>query len=239
MIIVPFGRTLRLGMFGKDVLATKRGLARAGHGTLGWATRSGPGAGPRWRTRMIAFQKEKGLQADGIYGPETHKRLSRYFDDYAVWLYAGQRTRTKRDQIAAAALYFHSINYRVHYTQGAGRMSIVRNKLRPPIPLPTQVYEDCSSFVTGLYWIAGAPDPNGRGYDGYGFTGTLAEHGKAVSLADARPGDLLFYGHGVPWHHVAVLVANGRAVSHGSEAGPLIVVPTYRSDFGQARSYLP
>ena len=39
-------------------------------------------------------------------------------------------------------------------------------------------YTDCSEFVTTVYHWAGAPDPNGFGYSGYGFTGSMLDHGR-------------------------------------------------------------
>ncbi|HVH52092.1 MAG TPA: hypothetical protein VM690_08090, partial [Gaiellaceae bacterium] len=47
-----------------------------------------------------------------------------------------------------------------------------------PIPLARRlpITTDCSGFVTLCYFLAGAPDPNGREYDGEGWTGTLLRH---------------------------------------------------------------
>lgn len=87
-------------------------------------------------------------------------------------------------------------------------------------PLPTTT--DCSGFATLCYRHAGVPDPNGAGYSGYGFTGTLLSHGKHVTKTQARPGDLVVYGPGTGWH-VAVIVEAGvdpLTVSHGEEKGP-------------------
>ena len=52
-------------------------------------------------------------------------------------------------------------------------------------------------FVTWCYKSGGASDPNGFDYNGYGFTGTLLQHGKQVPLGSIRAGDLVFYGHPV------------------------------------------
>jgi hypothetical protein len=67
-------------------------------------------------------------------------------------------------------------------------------------------------------------------------TGTLCQHGHAV--ASPQPGDLVFYGSGAPWHHVAVYVGGGRVVSHGSEGGPFLEAMDYRGDRGQIRRYV-
>lgn len=143
---------------------------------------------------------------------------------------------------AAREIYrYHERTGRMHYTQSSLRMSIVRHKWRPPFT--TVLFEDCSSFVTACYWLAGLPDPNDLGYNGQGYTGTLAQHGKPVTLAKARQGDLVFYGPGAPWHHVAIISdATGPArhvYSHGHEGGPFLVDLDYRSDRGEIRTYLP
>jgi len=80
-------------------------------------------------------------------------------------------------------------------------------------------------------------DPNGLGYNGWGYTGTQIQNGRRLSSVTlARPGDLVFYGrYGIT--HVAIYVGNGRVVSHGSESGPLLVSMYYRSDLQYVRTY--
>ena len=102
-------------------------------------------------------------------------------------------------------------------------------------------YEDCSSFVTWLYWVAGVPDPNGRGYDGYGYTGTQIGRGKEVSVG--AKADLVFYGPSRSViTHVAVIVEGGedaKVVSHGTEACPCGPIPIdYRPDRRMIRRYI-
>jgi hypothetical protein len=84
---------------------------------------------------------------------------------------------------------------------------------------------DCSGFVTMMAKWGGAPDPNGRGYDGYGFTGTLLDHLHYVDKQHARRGDLVVYGDGTGEHVVMLLQNVGEhdnpfVVSHGEEGGP-------------------
>lgn len=84
---------------------------------------------------------------------------------------------------------------------------------------------DCSEFVTTVYKWAGAPDPNGRGFDGLGYTGTMLDHGVTIPLFQVRKGDVVIWGS-FPGHHTAVFVEDGSSgdpliVSHGSERGPL------------------
>jgi hypothetical protein len=128
----------------------------------------------------------------------------------------------------------------VRYSQ-TRRMDIVRLHLRLP-PLNRVIFEDCSSSTTGLYWLADLPDPNGRGYDGYGYTGTQSAHGRIVwrlgqPLSLLRPGDLIFYGGGWPHHHVTMYLGNGRVFSHGTDTGPFNLPVLYRSDAVSAHRY--
>jgi hypothetical protein len=109
--------------------------------------------------------------------------------------------------------------YQIHYAQ-------VRpmDHLNKPQVLPW--YTDCSEFVTTIYHWAGAPDPNGFGYNGYGFTGTMLDHGVSIPLFQVKKGDVVIWG-APPGHHTAVFVEDGSAdpliVSHGSERGPLLL----------------
>lgn len=245
---LAFQGTLKLGSRGPQCVAVKRAMARYGLATKSgyfgklsdWATKS-PVLGIFAVRKIKRFQKEHGISQSGWLGPVTFKALAPYFDDYSISLYM-PKEKTLREKVVEAARYFVSIEPRVHYTESASRMTIVRKRLRPPVADGIDIWEDCSSFDTGLYWIAGAPDPNGRGYDGQGYTGTLYPRGRSVTAAGARPGDLVFYG----WDsrinapaHVALYIGNGRVISHGSEAGPLELGVDYRGDRHDIRSYLP
>jgi hypothetical protein len=87
------------------------------------------------------------------------------------------------------------------------------------LPLTT----DCSGFVTLCYQLADAPDPNGLGYNGQGWTGTLLNHGETIPVSEARAGDVVVWG-AYPGHHAALILVPGDdplIASHGAEAGPL------------------
>jgi hypothetical protein len=234
-VTIPFGREIRLNNAGPDCKAVKRALARAGFGPKLLAGLT-PIFGKYAVLNLRHFQTANKLDVDGVYGRATHARLVPHFDAYGAKMYLSYEST--RHKVVEAARYFFGIEPRVHYTQGPQRMMIVRERLRPPLAAEKQVYEDCSSFATGCYWLAGAQDPNGRGFDGYGFTGTLAVHGHPVSLREAKPGDLIFYGWGAPWHHVTIYIGNGLCISHGSERGPVVEPIDYRRDRGEIRSYL-
>jgi hypothetical protein len=86
-------RTLKLGARGKDVRAMKRGLARAGHGTL--AGSMNPLMGPFAVTHLKNFQRKHSLNPTGAYGKETHARLIQHFDRFAIKLYKDARWEPK------------------------------------------------------------------------------------------------------------------------------------------------
>lgn len=120
-----------------------------------------------------------------------------------------------RDGIVDYAIWGTKNEPAIHYAQ-----------IRPYPSNPRQLpqYSDCSGFATNAVKDAGGDDPNGDGFSGYGFTGTLYNHCPKVAKADAKPGDLLEHG-GYPGSHVNVLIEKGSkadpmVVSHGQESGP-------------------
>lgn len=236
-MIVPLRRTLNGGEHGRDVTAVQRAL----NGAALRATTPNRKYDKATVSQIKLFQASRKLHVDGIYGPQTHKALARYFDAYGAWLMGVPRQQDTqvggvRAHIVSTAVLGYNKRDEIHYTQGPRRMEGVRRKILPPA---VPHYEDCSSFATWCYWVGGAPDPNGQGYNGQGYTGTLAQHGRRVRLDDAKPGDLILYGHGAPWQHVAIYVGHGRVISHGSERGPFLLPVRYRGDLGEIRSYLP
>ena len=77
--------------------------------------------------------------------------------------------------------------------------------------------------MTLCYFLAGAPDPNGCGYDGRGLTGTLLERMENIDPGAVLAGDLVVWGE-YPGHHCAVVLKPGNdpvLCSHGQERGPL------------------
>lgn len=126
---------------------------------------------------------------------------------------------TVRDDIVAHALWGVANEPSIHYSQGSHRF----DALGHPRQLP--LYTDCSAFATLLYNWAGADDPNGRGYNGTGYTGTLLAHLVEIPVGDTQPGDLIVYGPG-GGDHVVIVIEPGLdplTVSHGQEAGPIKV----------------
>src|SRR5215471_6370632 len=98
--------------------------------------------------------------------------------------------------------------------------------MQPPPSVPAEA--DCSMFATWCYKSAGAPDPNGLGYNGSGSTYSMWPRGQRISAAQARPGDLVFWKGP---DHVAICVGEGMCISEGSDRGPLFESISVESRF--------
>ncbi len=125
-----------------------------------------------------------------------------------------------RQDVCAYAGWGVSNEPSIHYAQSRPIDGLTGSNQKT-LPL----YTDCSGFVTKAYKYAGAPDPNGFGYNGYGYTGTILTACQHISQGSAKRGDLVVFGS-YPGTHVVVLTEDGSSsdpyvVSHGQEAGPL------------------
>jgi hypothetical protein len=201
----PRPRLLHQGTVGLDVLAVKRALSRAGYIKWGDFTTT---FGPYALVAVKAFQKDHGIVTTGLYGAETHAALERThskghpaewaFDDYSVELMHEEANLLNPEAVVRSAIVAAGFFWYAHRAAIAYREQRPFSLLRPPaVP---KVW-DCSAFATNCYYAGDAPDPNGRHYDGQGYTGTLMSRGKRVALAQMKPGDLIFWGytqHGSP-----------------------------------------
>jgi hypothetical protein len=109
-----------------------------------------------------------------------------------------------------------------NYTEDMNRRMSAVSVWPPKFP----IYSDCSAAVTLWYWYAGAADPNGNHYNGYGYTGTLLSHGTHIPLAQVVPGDVVVYGPGTGWHTALVVEVHGQdvlTISHGQQGDPSYV----------------
>jgi cell wall-associated NlpC family hydrolase len=152
----------------------------------------------------------------GVAGPSFVARLRR----------AAAQSLSLREQIVAAARWGIANEPEIHYAE-------IRpmDGLHEPRKLPLTT--DCSGFATLCYAWAGAPDPNGLGYSGQGWTGTLLEHMTAIAADAVQPGDLVVWGP-PPGHHVAIVLEPGLdplLCSHGQEAGPAAIRFSVESEY--------
>lgn len=200
---VAFCRPLLRGAKGGDVIAHKRALSRWDSTVYPWHQFS-PFFGEYMEKAVKEFQRHKNIQATGKIGERTHTELERAkrqrgkinepaFDAYAIDLardfcraFVKTPEERKREAIVAAGFYWHENRMRISYSQYRPFQ-----RGRPPW-VPSRW--DCSAFVTCCYEAGGAADPNGRGYDGLGYTGTLVSHGASIAQSALEPGDLVFYG---------------------------------------------
>jgi hypothetical protein len=99
-------------------------------------------------------------------------------------------------------------------------------QLRSALQQPNGITMDCSESVTLICKLAGLHDPNGRGYNCTGDTGTMLDH--LNHYADPRValvGALVVFGPG-RGEHVCMVRTPGRnptLFSHGQERGPFFI----------------
>jgi cell wall-associated NlpC family hydrolase len=121
-----------------------------------------------------------------------------------------------RAEIVAVARWAVAHAAEIHYAELRPIESLAHPRRLP-------IRTDCSGFVTLCYAWAGAPDPNGLGYSGQGYTGTLLEHLQRVPPDGVEPGDVVVWGE-PPGVHAALVLEPGSdplLCSHGVERGPL------------------
>ncbi|NMO19078.1 hypothetical protein HPC49_15605 [Pyxidicoccus fallax] len=201
--------TLQQGATGEAVRELQMLLSRAGYD---------PGAadgvfGVMTKTAVMNFQRARGLTVDGIVGPVTWAALRGASAPEPVPV-GGLRSK-----IVEEARWGLSNAGGIHYKQLRPMDGIHQ---RRKLPLDT----DCSGFVTLCYKWAGASDPNGLGYNGQGYTGTLLGHLTRVPRSQARPGDLVLWARNGRGEHVSLVLEPGSdplLVSHGEESGPYTV----------------
>jgi len=110
-------------------------------------------------------------------------------------------------------------NADIHYSQAR------------PMPIGTAVHAlpfltDCSGFATLMVKWSGAGDPNGSGFNGQGYTGTMLGHCEHITAAETQPGDFVVFGAGTGTHVVILVESAAKGlgalcVSHGQEADPI------------------
>jgi gamma-D-glutamyl-L-lysine dipeptidyl-peptidase len=88
---------------------------------------------------------------------------------------------------------------------------------------------DCSGLTWAVYRAHGITIP--RDAD------AQFAAGRAVSLEDAKPGDLIFYGTSFV-HHVTMFLGGGRMIEAPNSASEVRIVPIRTDDFAGVRAFL-
>lgn len=257
---VPFTREIREGMVGDDVIGHKRALSRWSSHIYPWPKDGGftPLAGTYFMDAVVKYKVQHNLGNRRVLGAKTHESMEKAvchyehvgepaFDALAIQLCADywdahhlSPEERMRQAIHDAGFFWYGHRSSIAYSQY--RPMWLGN---PPLVPPRW---DCSGFVTGCYYAAKANDPNGRGYDHLGYTGTLISQGSlVVSQQNLKVGDLIYYGYstGRPGFnagdptHVALYVGqiNGTrmVLSHGHF--PMSLYPINYRGINQMRTY--
>lgn len=240
---------------GPDVVAVKRATARAFPELFSWADFDQI-YNERLATAWKAIQREyKIVPVTGDYGTGSHRLLTARrraghpaewaWDQTAINLMEGEwhhihTPPTPPGELvkAAAADYMNrslANAARWHYFQRRAMTNLGRR------PEETE-YSDCSEGATEVYFwtrlVTGilVPDPNGRGFDGFGNTDTLWAHNAQWQVPLNGPFEVmdiaLYAAHG--GHVIVCLQAGDRNTSvwwsNGSEAAPNTTRIYYRDD---------
>ena len=204
-------RALYAGDTGEDVKAVQRMLYRA---LGGQATNAKNGNyGQKTVNDVIRFKRSYGIQGTGNLGQPTFTQLWQFANEGDRTAYLGYKEPppvSSSDHIRQALV-------------AAARWSIANagnsryRQIRPyPRKLVLPFLTDCSGSTSCFYCVAGGPDPNGRGFDGQGFTGTQKSNGRRIDRDQRKPGDLVFHGNTEGAQHVTMYLGGGRSYSFGS-----------------------
>lgn len=252
---VDLCRTIRPGSKGRDVIAVKRALSRAG--CMQWGPFT-PMWGPHAVRACKAFQRDHDLEQNGNYGEKTHAALlkAKRKDDENEFAWDAYGAKILRDfcdvdEETKVRLAIQQVAF--YWNQK--RTEILYQQIRPfPLVTPPEIPKkiDCSGFVTAVHHSAGSLNPNVSGgqrmpWNGHGYTGTLLNGGRATNgIKDMKPGDAVFYGSttrpsaafpvGSPTH-VALYVGDGYVMTQGNNDGPEHVPYNYWSQINTYRMY--
>lgn len=135
---------------------------------------------------------------------------------------------SKRQKMQKAMVMLVNGTRTVHYRQYRPMRSRNINTFDELVAaIKNGMWIDCSESVTLLCHIAGFKDPNGQGYNGYGYTGTILNYCKPhfTSPGSANIGTLLVCGPGAGDHVMAVYKPGNNPLlfSMGTEADPKFV----------------
>ena len=100
---------------------------------------------------------------------------------------------------------------------------VEQRPLKVPPVLAHGVMADCSYGCVILCRWAGAPDPTGNRFDGYGNSSSMFAHLPHITIGEARVGDFAVFGPDGEWHAVMVYTpspTNPVFWSHGHQGAP-------------------
>ncbi len=220
-----------------------------------WRIRPGKPSGVYGKATILEVQKAKyrlgypAGQANGAAGPKFRAYLlgrplpAKYVDAkenrYQAWRKARSGPNPKVKHLIELAYRAISLHDHFYYTQTSHRSDFLTG-LGPPYPKGG----DCSGSVAALYRLSFGSSIQTGSYSPWDWTGSMQDRGRIVwragqSLTRLRPGDLVFYGYGSPFHHVAMVIAPGRVYSFGQQGCPCNNSTLYRDDARIARRYVP
>ncbi len=116
----------------------------------------------------------------------------------------------------------------IHYKQQRPMLtaSVLEQELADKFKAGRSISPDCSEAVTLLCRLAGLADPNGMGYNGYGFTGSMLKNLKHyTNPLSADVGAIVIFGPG-DGDHACMVRKHGKdplLFSHGTERGPYFI----------------
>ena len=164
-----------------------RSTANTGHRALPrpaarrWRSGIPAGVNQAFGPLLRAFLQGAELPADFL--ARRRERLRRHAGEAAV-----------RARVVANARWGIAHESEIHYDEVRPIGGLTEPRL---LPLDT----DCSGFVTLCYSWAGGPDPNGNGFSGDGYTGTMLATCRPIARDEAQPGDLVVWVRrpGITW----------------------------------------
>lgn len=168
----------------------------------------------------------------GTQPPETDSRVRALFGSVSG-LSAEHRHKATNMALQAAVLWLHHKD-QIHYTEGSQRWECIDRDIKAWRGEYAH-HGDCSSSLTAWVWSGldhfhVRDTVNGLHWRA-GNTESMLDHGRRVR--SLFPGCAVIYNG-----HTALYTGGGLVVSHGSEAGPLLLPWNYRSDIVSLRSYI-
>jgi len=140
----------------------------------------------------------------------------------------GGDSSNPRMKLVQAAMALYSNRGSGRYDEDDQRWSGISGHICPP---SSPSASDCSSSVTWIYWTVFGNGPdfvNGANWAA-GNTNSLLTNGREVTMDQAQPGDVVFYGAShTSLSHSAIYVGNGKVVSHGRDPASFFGIGNYK-----------